>query len=61
MPFAGNIAATKIVVKVFATAGTVVAANLAPLVVLHHTDKERVKNVKAYEDRIKDQSNRPIH
>lgn len=60
MPFPGNIAATKIVVKIFATAGTVVAANLAPLVVLHHTDKDRGKDEKTYEDRIKDQSSRPI-
>ncbi len=60
MPFPGNFAATKIVVKAIATAGTVVAANLAPLVVLHRTDTEREKDEKAYEDRIKDQSSRPI-
>lgn len=60
MPFPGNFAATEIVVKAIATAGAVVATNLAPLVVLHHTDTEREKDEKAYEDRIKDQSSRPI-
>ena len=58
MPFPGNIAATRIVLRAIVTASTVIAANVAPLVVLHYIDKDSDK--KAYEQRIKDQSNKPI-
>ena len=57
MPFPGNAAAAKIVVKAIATAGTVVVANASPLVVLHHTSKQ--SDGKAYQNRIKDQNSKP--
>ena len=57
MPFPGNAAATKIVVKAVATAGTAVIANVGPLVVLHRTRKQ--SDEKADEDRIKDQNSKP--
>ncbi len=49
----------KTVVKALAATGAVVVvANVVPLVVVHHTEKDKTE--KAYEDRIKDQSSRSV-
>ena len=58
MPSPGNLAITKIIVKALITATTVMTADIVSLVIFHHTNNDT--DTKVHEQRIRDQSSRPV-